>query len=307
MKYLPGATLKLYGTSGGSWTDTRHPKGVLHTTEGPDWTSYDSGQKAPHISVKAIPGKGVQVRQHIPFTTSARALRNEDGGVQTNRDYAFQIELIGTCDPKNKKKMFYWPEADDAVLRDLYVKVIEPMSRGLHIPLLAPAFQAYPASYGAKSGSNNVRMSGSAWDVFTGWCGHQHVPENSHGDPGAFPWARMLAVRPKPPAPKPAPKPPAPAPAPPKAPSVVARVLTRLRVRPKPASRPIPIKMPRTLRRGDTGEDVKKLQRLLGVTADGIFGPATEAHVRRLQQTKRLAADGVVGPQTWAALGVTRA
>lgn len=291
MKYLPGAALKLYGTTGGSWTDTQHPKGVLHTTEGGNWTSYDEGKKAPHLSVKAIPGKGVEVRQHTPFTSSARALRNLDGGVQTNRDYAFQIELIGTCDPKNKGKMFYWPEADDAVLRDLYVKVIEPMSRGLNIPLLAPAFQAYPASAGARSGSNDVRMTGAQWDIFTGWCGHQHVPENTHGDPGNFPWARMLALRPAPPAPKP----------------VVVQVGSH--VPPKkswikkvlPKRKPTP---PRTVRRGDRGADVKRLQELLGITNDGIFGGNTEARVKRFQRMKGLVDDGVVGPRTWDALGV---
>ena len=46
--------------------------------------------------------------------------------------------------------------------------------------------------------------------AFYGWCGHQHVPENVHGDPGAFPWAKVEAkakalVGDKP-APKPAPK-----------------------------------------------------------------------------------------------------
>lgn len=294
MKYLPGATLKLYGTTGGPWTDTKHPKGVLHTTEGSGWTNYDSGKKAPHLTVKAIPGKGVQVRQHIGFNTSARALRNEDGGVQTNRDFAFQIELIGSCDPKNKGKVYYWPEADDAVLKDLYVKVIEPMSRGLGIPLSAPAFQSYPASAGARSGSNNVRMSGHEWDVYSGWCGHQHVPENTHGDPGAFPWARMLALGA---AAKPAVK----------RESWVIRAARALRPKAQAKPAPVPVKLPPTLRRGSKGNDVKRLQRLIGVTADGDFGPATEAKVKKVQRAHKLAADGIVGPKTWRVLGVTHA
>ncbi|MBQ1164434.1 collagen-like protein, partial [Streptomyces sp. A73] len=37
-----------------------------------------------------------------------------------------------------------------------------------------------------------VRMSYSKWNNYRGHCGHQHVPENAHGDPGAFPMAAIL-------------------------------------------------------------------------------------------------------------------
>lgn len=60
---------------------------------------------------------------------------------------------------------------------------------------------------------------------------------------------------------------------------------------------------PRTIRLGSTGETVKLLQRLLGVVADGVFGPLTEAAVRTFQRRHGLAVDGIVGPQTWTALG----
>lgn len=59
-----------------------------------------------------------------------------------------------------------------------------------------------------------------------------------------------------------------------------------------------------TIRRGSTGEAVKLIQRWLGVTADGTFGPATEAAVIRYQRMKGLTADGIVGPRTWAATGL---
>ena len=65
------------------------------------------------------------------------------------------------------------------------------------------------------------------------------------------------------------------------------------------------------LRRGDKGEDVKRLQTLLkshgspNLAVDGDFGPATEAAVRHFQSEHKLVVDGIVGPQTWAALGVT--
>jgi hypothetical protein len=37
-------------------------------------------------------------------------------------------------------------------------------------------------------------MSAAKWTSFTGHCGHQHVPENLHGDPGAFPMVAILTA-----------------------------------------------------------------------------------------------------------------
>ena len=51
-----------------------------------------------------------------------------------------------------------------------------------------------------------------------------------------------------------------------------------------------------------TGELVKTVQAKVGVGADGIFGPKTEAAVRVFQSAHGLAADGIVGPKTWRAL-----
>ncbi len=52
------------------------------------------------------------------------------------------------------------------------------------------------------------------------------------------------------------------------------------------------------------GGGVRALQRKLGLTADGVFGPQTEAAVRRFQRRHGLVADGVVGPMTRRALGM---
>jgi putative chitinase len=62
------------------------------------------------------------------------------------------------------------------------------------------------------------------------------------------------------------------------------------------------------LRKGDHNSDVTALQTALSahgyqMSADGIFGPGTEAAVKRFQQSRGLSADGVVGGQTWVALG----
>ena len=59
-----------------------------------------------------------------------------------------------------------------------------------------------------------------------------------------------------------------------------------------------------TLRKGSKGDEVKQLQRLLGLAVDGVFGMYTEKAVKEFQLKHGLAADGVVGTKTWEALGV---
>lgn len=56
------------------------------------------------------------------------------------------------------------------------------------------------------------------------------------------------------------------------------------------------------LKKGSTGEDVKKLQAKLGLGADGIFGAGTEAKVKEWQAAHGLSADGIIGQQSWAKL-----
>ena len=56
-----------------------------------------------------------------------------------------------------------------------------------------------------------------------------------------------------------------------------------------------------TIRKGSKVPEVKVWQSIIGVTADGNFGPATEAATKTWQRDHGLTADGVVGPKTWAA------
>src|SRR5215471_6753312 len=57
-----------------------------------------------------------------------------------------------------------------------------------------------------------------------------------------------------------------------------------------------------TLRRGDRNPLVERIQQIVGVAVDGIFGPGTEAAVREFQRNNGMVPDGIVGPKTWAAI-----
>lgn len=67
-----------------------------------------------------------------------------------------------------------------------------------------------------------------------------------------------------------------------------------------------------TLRRGDKGEAVKRLQRALDKKGfqpgkiDGDFGAGTEAALMAFQRSEGLLADGVAGPRSLAALGLDK-
>ena len=54
-----------------------------------------------------------------------------------------------------------------------------------------------------------------------------------------------------------------------------------------------------TIKLGSKGDDVKVLQKYLGINPDGDFGPVTDKKVREWQKSKGLTPDGVIGPKSW--------
>jgi len=67
----------------------------------------------------------------------------------------------------------------------------------------------------------------------------------------------------------------------------------------------------RVLEKGDRGDDVVTLQRVLAMKgyrvggADGVFGRRTKVAVKRFQRRRKLTADGRVGPATTRSLART--
>ncbi|MGR6088942.1 peptidoglycan-binding protein [Brevibacterium sp. CSND-B09] len=55
-----------------------------------------------------------------------------------------------------------------------------------------------------------------------------------------------------------------------------------------------------TVRQGNKGEPVKRIQKAVGVKVDGYFGASTKAAVMDFQRKYKLGVDGIVGKATWA-------
>lgn len=81
-------------------------------------------------------------------------------------------------------------------------------------------------------------------------------------------------------------------------------------VKEQPIEQPSQILIKPTLRKGDSGGEVKDLQKLLislgydlgKAGADGKFGDKTEAAIKKFQKKNQLVIDGVVGKKTWQKL-----
>jgi IPT/TIG domain len=178
--WLPNVDLsKIAPVDGGMYVNAP-PRGVLHTTEsadiGPAISTFQATNFWPHLTIDS---RTKQVMQHISLDRAARGLEVSAGHVETNRAQCVQIEIVGFADV-TKAPGGSWPWTSDmldfiaSIMRHVELLAGVPRASGL-------TFEAYPASYGP---SNGVRLSETDWMAFSGWCGHEHVPENVHGDPG---------------------------------------------------------------------------------------------------------------------------
>lgn len=163
-------------------------RGVLHTTETdtytPSTSSYYGHQSWPHATIGHNKQTGVPtIWQHIPINRAARALKNPAGGVETNAAHAVQSEIV-------------WRASKSPQMPDDLLAVLRSWMRwcelSVHIKPQAPPFYGADAGFTLATPTARQRMTPAAWNAFNGWCGHQHVPENDHWDPGAIPIDRLL-------------------------------------------------------------------------------------------------------------------
>lgn len=161
---------------------------VMHTTEvTADPRNWVPGWVYPSHIV-ADPVRKVIV-QCLPLNEAAKALWNEPGGSETNRQCAIQIEVNGTSAEA--------PNMPADQLEWLGREVLAPVARwcaeqGSPIDLTdVPQPGAIPNSARVDAPQ---RMTLERWDAFAGVCGHRHVPENDHWDAGALNTAAIAAA-----------------------------------------------------------------------------------------------------------------
>jgi peptidoglycan hydrolase-like protein with peptidoglycan-binding domain len=251
---------------------------ILHSTESPPGSIDGINNlfrskpcSAPHFAIDPM---GTRRRtQYIPWTWSAAALKGGQGGYQTNRGRAVQLEIVGyTRDTRT------WP--DDA-LRQIADVIADCIADGCPInPHNTPDMTTLTGTLATASAPQ--RLSPEQFKRFDGIAAHVYVPFNDHYDTA---WVDSHRIR--------------------------DLVLEILAGRGHPAPPPVggggyPPAADGMLREGMSGGVVKMLQELItgmgygcGPSGtDGVFGPATTAAVRRLQADHGLDADGIVGPAT---------
>lgn len=144
---------------------------VHHTTEGASaagaFNEFQRRRSDPHFTVDSN-----TIYQHIDTALAARALKNPPGGVETNKDSALQIEVVGFAHlPKNVDtlrnvaRLCRWLELTHGVSR--------AWPNGL--PKVAT-----PSGHDPGGHNRNAQN----WNTKSGHFGHCHVPENIHWDPG---------------------------------------------------------------------------------------------------------------------------
>lgn len=179
------------GNDAGSMNDDGSRKLLLHSTEGSTIEgaigAYRKNNSWPTLTVDC---RRRRVVRHLPDTVAARSLQNRPGGAdQTNRDGSvhIQIEIVGFV---NNRDGSMFSSREDYLWFGR--EVVGPLCRRNRIPIQSSVrWVAYDASYGLNAPQ---RLSVAAWDAYSGILGHQHAPDNSHGDPGDIDIALILSA-----------------------------------------------------------------------------------------------------------------
>lgn len=181
----PGGSVQLEAGDDFPWK--QNPcKLILHSTETAGFPDYPRN-KAPQVTVHP---KARQWRQHRRLDQPAWALAAPAGYPSTNSMGAIQIEIVAyAATLKN---------LDGGDLEYL-IGFIRFILAQTGIPATCTVLFGGAETYGI---NGPKRMSSAQWTAYRGICGHQHVPGNSHWDPGDLPmqskWLPMIQGQPEP-------------------------------------------------------------------------------------------------------------
>jgi hypothetical protein len=156
-------------------------RGVLHTVEAnyyrPSQDDYYGHRNPPHFTITT----GGVAYQHYTTARAARALRHPRRTPDTNRMNAIQIELVGYA-----RSIHLMPGQQFGKLREImrWIESVHGVRREAPLEFRGPEAYGEDAPY---------RISDKEWAKFNAWLGHQHVPNNSHWDPGKINIDALLA------------------------------------------------------------------------------------------------------------------
>lgn len=167
--WMPGAEHRPRASSGG-FVSGFAAKCLWHTTDGmSDATStLDANHDWPHFEVD----RDGHVVQYVPVSLASSSLVHSRSP-ETNHGNVIQTEVVGM-------ETGIWPAAQIAAVRRLarFIEAQRGVERACHVKF-------HPVG--------GVRLEDSAWVALKGHCGHMHVPENDHTDPGPIDTTGVLA------------------------------------------------------------------------------------------------------------------
>lgn len=139
--------------------------------------AYRAHNSWPHFTVDMVRRRRVQ---HVTLAAPSRALKNTSAPGETNRDrWVWQIEIVGFSARS--------PHDTDDDLGWFGREVLAPLAAATGTPLVAPRpFYGPDCGWTLASPSARQRFTAAEWDAVEGVVAHQHAPENSHWDVGAF-------------------------------------------------------------------------------------------------------------------------
>lgn len=155
---------------------------VGHTTEGTSLAGAVRTMEANRSQSNTVFDPKFNTEHVFSESSSAdRSLRNLTGGVETNnRPGVWQIEIVGYSHLM-RRYSDWWYERLERYLRR--------KCADWDIPYEFPyEFKDVDDAYGTRS---STRLTSEQWLAATGIVGHQHVPENTHWDPGPIDVSRL--------------------------------------------------------------------------------------------------------------------
>jgi hypothetical protein len=193
---VPGATIQIRPDKGRPYRQAAPWRIVLHTMEcAPDRSLASLREDArthahppqlwASLPMLAAGDVASGLVQCIDTDLAGEALEHPANTVETNHAHAIQIEIAGFAKDAHTYPVGWW-EA-------LGVHVLGPLAAHHGVVFQTPTFFGEGAGFVLASRSGKQRMTSQEWLGFNGICGHQHVPENSHWDPGLAPIAPILA------------------------------------------------------------------------------------------------------------------